>query len=251
MSGALQTLAPSAAAASAADFVQRIGLADSQAHAGRPRVVAAMIGSLDGRATVDGRAGGLGSPADRELLRELRTAADALLVGSGTLIAEQYATVLDQHQQQRRLELELSAEPLIATISRGLDERLTRVPLFSEPGTRIQVYTESERALPETGAEVSVLRRPPGQLDAKSALAHLHEQHGVRLVVSEGGPTLLRELFAADLVDDLVLTLAPLLVAGGGRSLLHGPFLDPPAALRLREVMRGGDHLFLRYSAGA
>ncbi len=248
MSSALQSLVPAGEPLTAAAFVERIGLWDARPQADRPWVVAAMIGSADGRATVEGGAGGLGSAADRDVLRELRAAADALLVGPGTLIAERYATLLDAEQQQRRIDRGRPAEPLMATISRSLDPRLADVPLFCEQGTRIQVYTEADGPAPGAGADVAVERFAPGTLDAGACLSHLRRAHHASLVVSEGGPTLLRQLLAGGHVDDLVLTVAPLLVAGEGRAVLHGPVFDPPVRMRLRDVLRGEEHLFLRYT---
>jgi riboflavin biosynthesis pyrimidine reductase len=210
-------------------------------------VVVAMIGSADGRATVQGRAGGLGNPADRALLRSLREACDAMLVGSATLIAERYATLLDPEQRERRLAQGDPPEPLMATISRGLDRRLFDVPLFAEPGTRLLVCTESQDVIPAVAADVRARRFGPGMLTARACLEHLHAEHGARVVVSEGGPTLLRELLAERLVDDLVLTIAPKLVAGDGPSVVSGAVLEPPLPLALRAVLRGEDHLFLHY----
>ena len=248
---ALDQLEHAAAATTAAGFAERIGLWDEPApadstHPRRPRVVAAMVGSADGRATVQGRAGGLGSEADRSMLRELRTAADALLVGPGTLIAEGYATVLDPHQRERRLARGHVAEPLVATISRRLPPALAEVPLFAEPDARLLVLTESDDPFPGGGAQVELARFAPGTLTVAAALERLAEG-GARVVLAEGGPTLLHALVGEGLVDDLVLTLAPALVAGEGRSVLHGPVLDPPAHLRLADVLRAGDHLFLHY----
>jgi riboflavin biosynthesis pyrimidine reductase len=110
----------------------------------------------------------------------------------------------------------------------------------------VLVCTESPADPPPLTADVQVARMAPGELTAAACLRRLREA-GARVVVSEGGPTLLRELFAAGLVDDLVLTIAPALVAGSGRSVVHGPVFDPPLALELREVLRGEDHLFLHY----
>lgn len=247
MRTALQELGPVGGPSGAADLVERMGLWDDDGRGDRPRVVAAMIGAADGRATVDGRAGGLGSPADRSVLRELRTAADALLVGSATLIAEGYATLLDPPQQEARLARGRPREPVMATISRGLDPRLFDVPLFAEEGQRLLVCTESPDAIPPHAADVEVLRMEAGTLSAAACLRRLRADAGARVVVSEGGPTLLHELLAEGLVDDLVLTVAPALVAGDGRSVINGPVFDPPLALELRDVLRGEDHLFLHY----
>lgn len=246
MRTALQQLGPIGGPSGAAALAERLGLWDDPGRGERPRVVAAMIGSADGRATVDGRAGGLGSPADRSVLRELRTAADALLVGSTTLIAENYATVLDPPQQDARAARGLPRTPVMATVSRGMDPRLFEIPLLSEEGQRVLICTESPADPPSLRAAVQVARMAPGTLTAGACLRRLRED-GVRVVVSEGGPTLLRELLAGGLVDDLVLTIAPALVAGSGRSVVHGPVFDPPLGLELREVLRGEDHLFLHY----
>jgi riboflavin biosynthesis pyrimidine reductase len=70
---------------------------------------------------------------------------------------------------------------------------------------------------------------------------------GVRAVTCEGGPRLLRALVAAGAVDDLLLTVAPLLVAGEGPVSLAGEELSPPARMALRALHRAGDHLFLHY----
>jgi 5-amino-6-(5-phosphoribosylamino)uracil reductase len=96
----------------------------------------------------------------------------------------------------------------------------------------------------ETDLEVL---RPP---DLLAVLGHLHRVRGVRAVTCEGGPRLLRALVACDGVDDLLLTVAPLLVAGDGPVSLTGPELAPPPRMRLRAVHRAQDHLFLHYARG-
>ena len=91
--------------------------------------------------------------------------------------------------------------------------------------------------------ELEVLRPP----DLLTVLQHLGRDHGVRGVTCEGGPRLLRALVAQDLVDHLLLTVAPLLVAGTGPVSLDGPELAPPPRMQLAAVHRAQDHLFLRY----
>jgi riboflavin biosynthesis pyrimidine reductase len=81
-----------------------------------------------------------------------------------------------------------------------------------------------------------------------AVLEHLRTERGARTVLCEGGPTLLRELVAVDCVDDLMLTLAPMLVAGEAPTALRGVPLEPPVGLALRDIHRAGDHLFLRYT---
>jgi riboflavin biosynthesis pyrimidine reductase len=247
VSASLLHLAPAAGERTARAIVDGLGLA-SGAVDGRPRVAAAMIASADGRATVAGTSVGLGHPADTALLRELRTAVDAILVGTGTLRAEGYANLLDDDQRSRRVSRGLDAEPIVATIARRGNVPVD-VPLFAEPRARIQVDTEAEAPPFSATASVAVERLPPGEATPASVLAHLGRERGVRSVLCEGGPTLLRGLVAAACIDDMLLTLAPLLAAGGAPGLLEGAPLDPPGRLRLNDVHRAGEHLFMHYVA--
>jgi riboflavin biosynthesis pyrimidine reductase len=217
---------------------------------GRPRVVADMVATADGRASVQGRSVALGHPADRALLRELRTAADAILVGSGTLVAERYADLLDDEQRARRVAEGRSEHPLVVTLSRRLLLPSAQdVPLFAEAGVPILVATQAgeETPPPAMAADLEILRVMPGTPLLATALAELGAR-GIRGVLCEGGPTLLRELVVADCVDDLLLTVAPMLVAGDAPTLLRGPELEPPAGLALRTIHRADDHLFLHYT---
>jgi riboflavin biosynthesis pyrimidine reductase len=233
---------------SARKVVRGLGLRELPSTATRPRLVAAMIASIDGRTAVQGRSVGLGHPADRALLRELRTAVDAILVGSGTLRAERYANLLDEDQRAHRAANGLESEPVVATVSRRLDLP-TDIPLLAEPTARVQVYTEAEGEVPSQGAWVAAHRFAPGGLTMPAILDHLWRERGARAILCEGGPTLLRELVVADCIDDLMLTMAPMLVAGDAPTALRGPAIDPPGRMALRDIHRADDHLFLRYTA--
>jgi riboflavin biosynthesis pyrimidine reductase len=245
---ALRPLADTSTGWSARKVVRALGLREpTGADPGRPRVVASMIASADGRTAVRGRSVGLGNPADRALLRELRTAVDAILVGTATLRAERYANLLDADQRESRAAAGLDAEPVVATVSRRLD-LATDIPLLAEPTARVQVYTEVEGEVPTQGAWVSAYRFEPGGLTMPAVLEHLRRERGAEAVLCEGGPTLLRELVAAHCLDDLLLTVAPMLVAGDAPTALRGAELEPPAPLALRDVHRADDHLFLHYT---
>jgi riboflavin biosynthesis pyrimidine reductase len=217
----------------------------------RPRVAAAMIASADGRATVQGRSVALGHPEDRGLLRELRAGADAVLVGSATLRAERYATLLDDDQRERRRAAGLPPHPVVATVSRDGTLRAADVPIFAEPGVPIVVYTERDARFDDAAADVTVHVLGEGGLTFTRVLESLHRDHGVDGVSCEGGPTLLRGLVGEGCLDDLLLTVAPLLVAGDGPTPLSGAALEPPVRLALRDVHRADDHLFLHYAVGA
>jgi riboflavin biosynthesis pyrimidine reductase len=244
---ALRPLTDTSTGWSARKVVRGLGLRETVRHATRPRVVASMIVSADGRAAVSGKSVGLGHPADRALLRELRTAVDAILVGTATLRAERYANLLDEDQRAHRVAAGLEPEPIVATVSRRLDLPAD-IPLLAEPTARVQIYTEAEGEVPSQGAWVAVHRFEPGGLTMPAILDHLQSERGVRTILCEGGPTLLRELVAAGCVDDLMLTIAPLLAAGDAPTGLSGAALDPPARMALRDIHRADDHLFLHYT---
>jgi riboflavin biosynthesis pyrimidine reductase len=247
----LRPLSDTSTAWSARKVVRALGLRElSTDPPRRPRVLASMIASADGRVAVQGRSVGLGHPADRALLRELRTAVDAILVGMQTLRAERYANLLDDEQRAHRAASGLEPEPIVATVSRRLDLPAD-IALLAEPTARVQVYTEADGEVPSQGAWVAVHRFEPGQLTMAAILEHLRTERGARTVLCEGGPTLLRELVAADCVDDLMLTVAPLLVAGDAPTALRGSELEPPAGLALRDIHRADDHLFLHYTLPA
>jgi len=230
----------------ARELVAALGLDAPLAPGARPRVVADMVATVDGRAAVQGRSVALGAPADRALLRELRTAADAILVGSGTLAAERYAHLLDDEQRARRVAAGRPPHPLVATLSREL-ALPAGVPLFAEAGVPIVVFTVAPDApAPVVGADLEVVRLAPGTPLLPAALAALGAR-GVRGVLCEGGPTLLRRLVADGGLDDLLLTVSPLLAAGDAPAILDGAPLEDPARLALRDVHRAGDHLFLHY----
>lgn len=239
MSEALAPLEPGAAR-SVPDLVAGLGWAGDLS---RPRVLAAMIASADGRAAVQGRSVGLGHPADRALLRELRGTADAVLVGSRTIAAERYAQLLDPGHVEARAARGQPPHPLVATISRDLDLE-TSAGLFAEEGVPIVVYAEAEGELSSRGADVRVRRME--SVTPEDVVADLGGGHP--RILCEGGPGLLRLLVAAGVLDELLLTVSPLLVAGTAPTSLSGDVLDPPCDLELLGTHRAGDHLFAHYA---
>lgn len=250
----LDPLIPSGAPLSVRSLVERLRATARAGERGvggaglRPFVTAAMIGSIDGRAAVQGRSVALGHPADRDLLRSLRADADAVLVGTGTMRAERYANLLDPDASDRREAEGRPRQPLVVTITRSFDVPWD-VPLFAEPEARVLVSTERPDAEAPAGvaASVEVARFAPGTLGPDAALARLRAEHGVERVLCEGGPRLLRGVVAAGCLDALMLTVSPLLAAGDAPTILAGPPLPDPPRMRLAEVLRADDHLFLRY----
>ncbi len=208
----------------------------------RPRVVVAMIASVDGRAAIAGRSVGLGHPADRALLRELRASCDAVLVGAATVRVERYARLLDADHVAARGRAGLPPQPLIALLTRSGDVPW-EVGLLAEVDARAAVYTGTPVSAPATGAAVSV----HDVSDPAAVLADLRCRHGAELVLCEGGPRLLRALAAERLIDDLLVTVSPLLAGGNAPGVVTGEVLDPPRELDLHAAWRAGSHVFLHY----
>jgi|SRR5580704_776713 riboflavin biosynthesis pyrimidine reductase len=223
---------------------------------GRVRVMLNMACTADGRATVGGRSGPIGNRADRELFHALRAGVDAVLVGAGTVRAERYGRLVrDEAHRRLRVARGLTAEPLACLVTASFD-LAPDIPLLADPAARIAVLTPSATGeLRGTATPVEYVRTArDGALDLPAALGELRARLGVRTLLCEGGPRLNGQLFAAGLVDELFLSLAPKLGGGGlaGESprILSGPEFDPPLELELLGVLESQSQLLLRYRVG-
>ena len=231
----------------AAAVMSGLGLRDL-APPGRPYVVVNFVASADGKATFEGRSGKLGGDADSALFHRLRTQADAVLVGSGTLRAERYGRIVRDPELRAAREAEgLAPDPLACVVSRSLSLPLD-IPLFQDPEQRTIVFTSSDERLEGAGPGVSVERLRAGELTLTSALEVLHARHGVRSVLCEGGPTLFGALLGEEAVDELFLSLAPR-IAGGGEAptIVEGMPLAELLELELVWVLEAEGELFIRY----
>lgn len=216
---------------------------------GRTWLRANMVTSLDGAAQRDERSGGLGNASDRHLFSLLRGLADVVLVGAGTVRAEGYGPVRPGEGWDGLREGRAPVPPL-AIVSRSLDLDLG-APVFTEAEVPTIVLTTGTadparlRALSER-AEVIIAGRDT--LDFAVAVRELDER-GHRRVLCEGGPAVLARLVAAGLLDELCLTLSPLLLAGDATRTLNGPPVPRPPEMTLAHVLRDDDDfLFLRYT---
>jgi 5-amino-6-(5-phosphoribosylamino)uracil reductase len=219
-----------------------------RAPAQRALTVANFVASLDGRASVQGRSGGLGDDGDKAVFRALRRASDAVLVGTGTLDTENYGRIVaDADARRARTDRGVAAEPLAVTLTRSGRLPL-QIPLFAEPEARVIVFSGAEVELGDTTAQVEVVRLDPGALSFATVLTHLRREHGVRLVLCEGGPTVLAALLREQVLDQLCLSLAAKLTGGGDApAITTGPVLAEPAEAELEEILERDGTLFLRY----
>ncbi len=243
-------LAPSGEGLSAREIIAALALRDD-GPGDRPRVIAVMVSAPDGRATVDGKSGGLSSPADSDVLRAMRAEADALFVGSRTLRVEGYGALLDEGHRAERQARGLPAALRLFTVARDLETLpLDEAPIFHEPGAPITVFTTStveDVPDPDVAAALEVVRLTHETLDLAAVLDHARSAHGADLVVTEGGPTLLWGLTVAGLLDDLLHTVAPMLIAGDGTTMLAGDAFAEPVPLRVAGTYQAGEHLFVHY----
>jgi riboflavin biosynthesis pyrimidine reductase len=216
--------------------------------AGRPYVIANMVASADGKATVDGKSGGLGSPTDRAIFHRLRSQADCVLAGAGTLRAERYGRLVrDPAVRAQRAAEGLAPDAVAATITRTL-QLGDDLPLLADPDSTLIVFTSSDAAAPAGAARIVVERMAPSELGAAAALRRLRARHGIRSVLCEGGPALLGELVADGVLDELFLSVSPLLAGGAEvRTIVEGPALAKPARLSLVWALEADSGLYLRY----
>jgi len=209
-----------------------------------------MVTSADGRASLEGRTQGISSDTDRELFHMLRTQVDAVMVGTATIALERYGPLARRPEvRRRRAELGLPEVPLAVTASRSL-ELPVDAPLFQDPESRIVVLTNSDREPAPCGAELIVERIPGPELDLAAGAERLRTAHGVRALLHEGGPTLLAAMLALGLVDELFLSISPMLVGGGEPSVVEGTAFEAPRSLELRSALAHESFLFLRYAVG-
>jgi riboflavin-specific deaminase-like protein len=222
----------------------------------RPFTFANFVSSIDGRAAFGGRSAPLTDPGDRALFHHLRERVDAVLAGTGTLASEPYGLIVPAPERRaRRRARGLAEQPLFCTITRSgrLPERL---PLLDSPQARVVIFTAAPLAPPtitRSPASVQVIEvKPPQRLTPRHALAVLRQRHGVRTLLCEGGPTLFGALVRAGLVDELFVTIAPLLAGGGCEPAISaGPAAAQPLGARLRWLLEHEGTLYARYALAA
>ena len=211
--------------------------------ADRPRLALNFASTLDGRASIDGRSGKIGSDTDTAMLAGLRQRFDAVMIGAGTMRVERYQRVIrDPAKRERRESLGLPGDPLMVLV--GSLDLPWDAGLFTDGGGRVLIFTEDEGDPPETATPVDIVRSE-GRVDMTEAMGLLRSERDVRAVLCEGGPRLHSQLQAAGLADELFLTIAPKLV-GAGATILEGA-LPEVAELELAWLLQEENELFARY----
>ena len=224
----------------------------------RPRhecwVTGHMVAGLDGTAAVGGRVGALSTAPDQTLFRRMRQIADVVVVGAETVRREGYGAVrLSEEAQAQRLRHGLSPVPPLAVVSRSLAFDWTAKVFAEAPEGARTILITCATADPERRAEADkvadVIVAGDDRVEPAAAMQALAGL-GRRVVLCEGGPTWLGELVAADRLDELCLSISPLM---GGDPLPVS--VTPPGAGLATFELKGSmveDHtVFLRYERPA
>lgn len=225
--------------------------ADMPVAAGRPGVRINMVASVDGATAIGGVSGPLGGPADRGVYRLLRSLTDVVLVAAGTARIEHYkpAVVYDAYVAARRGRGQRDA-PRIAVVTRSLDLDWD-LPLFRDAVERTIIVTTADaprQALEAARSVCDVIAIGEGQVDLPTAMEALGGM-GAKHVLCEGGPSLNGALAQAGLIDEVCLTISPLLGSGDAKRVLAGPDLPAPIELELRSLLEEDGFLLARYRA--
>ncbi|MGV0717834.1 pyrimidine reductase family protein [Mycolicibacterium sp. XJ662] len=218
----------------------------------RPWVRANMIASVDGGATADGKAGGMAEAGDRALFRLMRYAADVIVVGAATVRVENYsgAQVPVAHRSARQRRGQAEVPPIaVVTQSGNLDPDAR---FFTHTETRPVILTctdsfgETHDRLNGVADVVDASGSQADRVDATMLLKILAER-GLYRVLSEGGPQVLGMFIENDQLDELCLTVAPLLLGGLAPRIASGPG-EVHTRMRPAHLLSDDDgYLYTRY----
>jgi riboflavin-specific deaminase-like protein len=220
---------------------------------GRPWLLLDFVATADGATAVGGVSGSLGGDADKAVFRALRAVPDIILVGAKTVRAEHYGPpkLPDAVQDARRARGQ-APNPRLAVVTASLDlDPSARLFAEAAPDNRPLVITgtggDPARLAALAAVTEEVVVAGEGRVDTTAAIAALGRR-GARVVLCEGGPMLSGQLVADGLVDELCLTIAPVLAAGDAARVAYGPPADALTSLRLARVLEEDDVLCLRYA---
>lgn len=207
------------------------------------------VSSVDGGVEIDGHSQALSTPPDREVYWLGSDLADVVLLGAGTATVEEFDGIHPNDRTRDRRERHgLAPVPPIAVVTSGTtltpDSPVLTDPLVPTIVLTCEATPKSRRDA-WTAAGGDVVLAGTDTVDLAVARRHLRER-GLRRIDCEGGPRLFGSLLAAGQVDELRLTLSPVLVAGAAHRIAIGAGIDPQD-LELASVLSEADTLLLRY----
>lgn len=244
-SAQLTRIFPPGGAAALSNAAQSYGLIDFTALApvDRPYVAVNMVATLDGQGRIGEDTGQLGDSADAALFAALRERVDCVMAGARTIEIEGYnAPARSEAVRARRVAAGLAPRPLVATVTRS-GHLATDAPLYADPGISLRIFSGQQLDTSGIAADVEVV----DTVEPAEVLRELRQRDGVRSVLLEGGPHLNTPFFAAGLVDELFLTLAPVLTGASEAFPIIAGALPEAQSAKLVSVYEARDQLFMRY----
>ena len=215
----------------------------------RPWVMINVVESVDGATAASGESRGLSGPADREVFHALRGVADVIMVGAGTVRADNYGPMRPRPGvREARIARAQTPVAAIVVISRSLELDWTSA-LFTDAEAPTVVAAPTDAPEPARAAARNagqLIVAGTGHVALDEVLAEL-ARSGHDSVLCEGGPGLFAQLAQADLLDEICITISPLLVAGGAQRVLPGALLAPPRRLMLAALLEADGFVFARY----
>ncbi|OIJ65049.1 pyrimidine reductase family protein [Streptomyces mangrovisoli] len=211
-----------------------------------------MVSTLDGAAQHEGRSQPISCATDMRVFGTLRALADVVIAGAETVRQEGYRPARARAEFAALREAAgQGPAPAIAVVTAGLDLDFS-LPLFTSPLVPTLILTgagaapERVAAAEQAGARVVVAGDGVG-VDPVRAVRELAELGHTRLL-TEGGPRLLGQFVASGVLDELCLTVSPMLTAGGAQRIAGGPAVAVPSRFRLVSLLEEEGFLFSRYA---
>jgi riboflavin biosynthesis pyrimidine reductase len=230
-----------------ADSPDLLGL---YAYPAGPWLRANMVSSADGAASQEGATKDLSSETDRHVFALLRTLSDVIVVGAATAREEHYNPVRPR-ELWRHLRAGRSPTPPIAVVSGRLDLDPQSPLITAAPADARTIVITTAQAPPDRRAELAtcadVIVAGEQSVDLKAAVSALADR-GHQRVLAEGGPHLLAQLVEAGLMDELCLTVGPLMAGPGASRIVTGAPAARPQRLALAHVLEDDGFLFCRYT---
>ncbi|MFE0101966.1 pyrimidine reductase family protein [Streptomyces sp. NPDC059009] len=223
----------------------------SAGSAARAWLRANMVSTLDGAAQHDGRSQPISTATDMRIFGTLRGLADVVVVGAETVRQEGYRPARARDAfAQRRAAAGQSAVPAIAVVSASLELDFS-LPLFVSPLVPTLVVTGAAApadrvAAAEKAGAVVVFAGEGAGADPARVVAALAGR-GLTRLLTEGGPRMLGQFVAAGVLDELCLTVSPMLVAGDAQRIAGGPAMAVPERFGLAGVLEEAGFLYTRY----
>jgi riboflavin biosynthesis pyrimidine reductase len=229
-------------------------LAALYAYPDGPWLRANMVSTADGAASVNGLTAGISSDTDRRVFALLRTLSDVIVVGAATVRKEHYKPARPR-ESWRELRAGRPPTPPIAVVSARLDLAPSGPLIADAPAHARTIVITTARAPADRRAALAghadVIVAGDEIVDLKAAVSALADRGYCRLL-AEGGPNLLAQLVEAGLVDELCLTIGPLIAGPGASRIVAGaPPAVPPLPLNLAHVLEDDGFLLCRYTRKA